>query len=250
MLKKILGSLFIVFGFMMLGLFSGAATANAKTLSDFGATSLPGEYSDDFSQNNITNWDPCEGGVKNNLTLEGCFKIDSSVSASDFWYGEGCLNTGDCTTGKYYASGQPPKADGGLVVTRNNTWIYYDTKVDDDFGGMQYIFAENYDYEYSGSETKMTPNGGNSTRKYYWIVLPDKAYSNGFGDTYVATFEKLSEPVYFIVFDTHACPHQSADYCGKAEADPGGVEAGREFLGAFSKDGGVYQEVVFMSNCR
>ncbi|MDO5451470.1 MAG: hypothetical protein Q4F56_00050 [Candidatus Saccharibacteria bacterium] len=63
-------------------------------------------------------------------------------------------------------------------------------------------------------------------------------------DTYVATFENLSEPVYLITFDTHACEHQGEHYCDKASANPDQVAIGGEFLGAFTKNGGGYSEVA------
>ncbi|MBQ1298362.1 hypothetical protein IIY24_00785, partial [Candidatus Saccharibacteria bacterium] len=203
-----------------------------------------------FSQNNILFYDPsdCVSGSNRNLSSNSCFKIDNNTSAQDSWYAEGCLNTGECSGGLYFASGKSPKSDNGLVVTRNNAWIYEDTKVDEEWGGMQYIYAENYDVvEYAGAHTKMTPNGGSSTRKYYWIVLPDQAYSNGFGETYVATFENFSEPIYFIVLDTHACPHQSEAYCEQAESNPDEVKIGKQFFGAFTKDAGNPTEAAKMA---
>lgn len=246
MSKKIYRLASILLGLALSGFIFEADTAEAKILDifSFDSPNLPEPYASEFPQNNIIGWNPCEGGIRSNVTAEGCFKVNSSVDAQSFWYGEGCLNTGVCSEGaKYYAHGKPPESDNGLRVTSNNPFLYNDTKTDDDFGGMQYIYAENYDYEYSGSETKMTPNGGNSTQKYYWIVLPDQAYSNGFGDTYIATFENLSEPVYFIVFDTHQCGHQSEDYCGQANSNPDGVQIGKQFLGAFTKDGS-FQEAA------
>lgn len=202
---------------------------------------LSEQYLSEFAQNDILFYNPGEciskGTVK--VNTESCFKIDDSTNATDYWYGEGCLNTGACKSDsvKYYAQGQKAKSDNGLVMTKNNEWIYEDTKVDDDFGGMQYIYAENYDYKYDGSGTILTPNKGNSKTKYYWIVLPDQAYTNGFGDLYVATFEKLDDPVYFIVFDAHACAHQSEKYCDQAEKDPEKVAIGKQFFGTFTKDG-------------
>lgn len=255
MYKKIFASLCVVFGLVASGVFSEAALASTQPLASFGdytysGSRLTGPQSEVFPQNNLTFWNPYEcdpkgGGSGSRIRSDSCFKINSSVGAQDFWYGEGCLNTGDCTSTdvQYYAQTSPPKSDGGLTATMNNPWIYDDTKVDDDFGGLQYIYAENYDYEYGGSETKLTPNGGSSTRKYYWVALPAEAYAKGLGDTYVATFENLSEPVYFISFDLHACEHQSESYCDKALADPDGVEIGREFFGALSKDG-TYQEAA------
>ncbi len=204
---------------------------------------LPEQYLSEFSQNDILFYNPCDGsgsnGSKLNIGTKGCFKIDDSTDATDYWYGEGCLNTGACKSDsvKYYAQGQKAKSDNGLVMTKNNEWIYEDTKVDDDFGGMQYIYAENYDYKYDGSGTILTPNKGDSKTKYYWIVLPDQAYTNGFGDLYVATFEKLDDPVYFIVFDAHACAHQSEKYCDQAKKDPEKVAIGKQFFGTFTKDG-------------
>ncbi len=241
MLGKISKLLHIFSGLIILGItFLGASTVSAKPLDNFGALragSLSEEYTSLFSQNNITGWNPNECSTRGGLRSDSCFKIDSSIGAQDFWYPEGCLNNGTCTAG-IYAAGM------SLVMTSTNPFLYGDTKTDDEFGGMQYIYAENYNYEYDGAYTKLTPNGGSSTQKYYWTVLPDQAYSNGFGDTYVATFENLSEPVYFIVFDVHACEHQSEDYCGKANSNPDSVEAGREFLGAFTKNGGGYTDVV------
>lgn len=185
---------------------------------------------DKWSANNIMFYDPGDC-MQKGPSSNSCFKMDNGTSETEFWYPEGCLNNGTCTSG-IYAEGT------SLVMTSNNPFLLSDTKTDDDFGGLQYIYAENYDYDYSGNYTKMTPNGGNSTRKYYWIVLPNKAYSNGLGDTYIATFEKLDEPIYFIVFDVHGCGDQSEDYCGKAESDPNSVAIGKQFLGTFSKAGG------------
>lgn len=200
---------------------------------------LSAQQLDKWSASNIMFYDPGDC-MEKSPTSNSCFKIDSSTSETDFWYAEGCLNNGTCTSGIY-------AENMSLVMTSNNPFLYTDTKTDDEFGGMQYIYAENYDYDYSGAYTKMTPNGGSSTRKYYWIVLPDKAYSNGLGDTYVATFEKLSEPVYFIVFDVHACQHQSEDYCTQAESDPESVAIGKQFLGAFTKNGGNYSSVASLA---
>ena len=206
-----------------------------------GHMEIPEATMDMYAQNNIFGYDASECTPKGSLTIDSksCFKVDEDTKAVDFWYGEGCLNTGACKSDsvKYYAQGESEKSDNGLVMTKNNSWIYEDTKVDDDFGGMQYIYAKNYDYKYDGSNTVLTPNEGNSKTKYYWIVLPDQAYTNGFGDTYVATFEKLDNPVYFIVFDAHACAHQSEKYCDQAEKDPEKVAIGKQFFGSFTKDG-------------
>lgn len=193
---------------------------------------------DVFAQNNILFYDPsCIS--KGGLNMNSCFKIDSNTAANDFWYAEGCLNNGTCTSGTYAST---TYTSGG-----HNDFLLNDTETDNELGGMQYIYAENYDIEYGGYEgwiAKFTKKAGaNSTRKYYWIVLPDQAYSTGFGETYIATFENLSDPVYLITYDVHACPHQSEDYCGKAKADPDGVKIGKEFLGALTKNGGNYTEV-------
>ena len=197
---------------------------------------LSDQLLDRFSANDIMFYDPSDC-MQKGPTSNSCFKIDSSTSETDFWYPEGCLDNGDCTSG-IYAQNLP------LHMTSNNPFLLKDTMTDEEMGGMQYIYAENYDYDYDSSETKMTKNGGNSTRKYYWIVLPNEAYSNGLGDKYVATFEKLDEPIYFIVFDVHACEHQSEDYCGQASSDPDGVQIGKEFFGAFTKAGGSYTSFV------
>lgn len=233
----------VFFGLVAWGVFYGTTTVYANTLDTIG--DLTENQQTIFSQNDILFYDPGEcvprSGGGGNVNVEGCFKVDDGTSASDLWYAEGCLNTGACDNGRiqYYAQNKPPKTDSGLRITKNNPWIYADTQVDEELGGLQYIYAENYDIEYAGSETKMTPNGGNSTRKYYWIVLPNEAYANSVGDTYVATFENVSEPVYFIVFDVHKCKDQKASYCDKARNNPDEVKAGAEFFGFLSKSGSV-----------
>ena len=216
-----------IFGFLFFGHSCFAANNNQK---------IPDSELNMFSQNDIMFYNPFEcisrGGSNS------CFKIKNSTEAQDFWYAEGCLDNGTCTSGVY--------ASTAYTSHGRNEFLLSDTETDEDFGGMQYIYAENYDIEYGGYEgwiAKFTKNGGNSTKKYYWIVLPDQAYSTGFGETYVATFENLSEPVYFITYDVHACQHQSEDYCGKAKSDPDGVQIGKEFLGAFTKNGGNYNEI-------
>lgn len=214
----------------MLAVFLQPTTVSAEPLSDFGAlstTKLSDEYVGPFSQNNINYWNPNEcvntEGVK---VGDSCFKIDSSVSAQDFWYAEGCLSK--CKSSSYAHTAYDSK----------NPFLRNDTESDESLGGMLYIYADNYDINYDdGWIPKFTSNGGSSTQKYYWVVLPSEAYSNGFGETYVATFENMDDPIYFITFDTHACEHQSEDYCGKANADPDGVQAGRQFLGAITDTG-------------
>ena len=227
--------------FLMSAMFTLQSSLNVPTASAVGNLT-PGRsealVNGVFPPNNITGWNPLECVAKGGATSDSCFKIDSSVDAQSFWYAEGCLDNGTCTSGIYAST---------AFTNGHNDFLLGDTETDDAFGGMQYIYAENYDIEFGGYDgwiAKFTPNGGNSTQKYYWIVLPDQAYSNGFGETFVATFENLDEPVYFIVYDTHACPHQSEDYCGKAESDPDGVQAGREFLGAFTKNGGGYTDIA------
>lgn len=232
---------FLVFILSWFFLFSNSCSASNKR-------ELTEQELNMFSQNDIMFYDPSECIRRGGAIGGYCFKIDSNTIPKTAWYGEGCLNTGDCTDGKYFAAGRSPKTDNGLVATENNPWIYNDTKVDEDFAGMQYIYAENYDYEYNGSDTKMTPNGGNSTQKYYWIVLPQEAYTGGFGDTYVATFEKISEPVYFIVFDVHACGDQyqsKKEYCFDARKDPDQA-IGVGFFGSFTKDGGSPDKIANM----
>lgn len=204
--------------------------------------SLPEQQLLEFAQNDIMFYNPfeCVRQDKTNISANHCFKVDDNVSAQDFWYAEGCLDNGTCSAG-LYAGG---KNGDSLIMTNNNPFLYNDTKTDDDFGGMQYIYAENYDFEYDGASTKLKKNGKNSTRKYYWIVLPDQAYTNGLGDTYVATFGNLDEPIYFIVFDAHACGHQSEKYCDQAKSDPNKVAIGKEFFGAFTKNGGAADQVA------
>ena len=216
-----------IFGFLFFSHSCFAANNNQK---------IPDSELNMFSQNDIMFYNPFEcisrGGSNS------CFKINNSTGAQDFWYAEGCLNNGTCTSGVY--------APTAYTSHGRNEFLLSDTETDEEFGGMQYIYAENYDIEYGGYDgwiAKFTKNGSNSTKKYYWIVLPDQAYSTGFGETYVATFENLSEPVYFITYDVHACQHQSEDYCGKAKSDPDGVQIGKEFLGAITKNGGDYNEI-------
>ena len=197
------------------------------------------QANDSYAINGIRFYSP--SGCKNkSINAKSCFKVDTSVEASDAWYAEGCLDNGECTSGVYastlFTNSESP-----------NHFLLSDTKVDPDFGNLQYIYAENYDIEfdaYNGWIAQFTPNGGSSTRKYYWIVLPDKAYTTAFGETYVATFENVDEPVYFIVYDAHACTDQGEDYCGQAESDPSGVAIGKQFFGTFSKEGGSYTAIT------
>lgn len=194
---------------------------------------------DRFSANNIMFYDP-SACVNRSMTAGSCFRVDTTVTASEQWYAEGCLNNGGCTTG-IYASTMFTNSDSP------NHFLLSDTKIDENMGGMQYIYAENYDIEfdaYQGWIAKFTPNNKGSTQKYYWIVLPAEAYATGFGETYVATFENVSEPIYFITYDTHQCIHQSEAYCDQANADPNAVAIGKQFFGAFTKGGGNYTDVA------
>ena len=194
-----------------------------------------------FNSNKIWAYNP--GECLGRADATSCFRVDTNTSAMDSWYAEGCIDNGQCTSG-IYAAGT------GVAFTNSsspNHFLMSDTKVDPDLGGLQYIYAENYDIEfdaYNGWIATFTPNGGNSQTKYYWIVLPDKAYTTAFGETYVATFENSTEPIYFIVYDAHACQDQGQHYCEKAESDPDGVAIGPEFLGAFSQEGGNYTEAA------
>ncbi len=233
MMKKISKLVCIFSGLMVLGtVLFGATTASATPLSTLGVSKsltsgkLEEPYTGIFPPNNITGWNPNECTNKGGANSDSCFKIDSSVDTQSFWYPEGCL--AKCKRGSY----------AHTAYDSENPFLRDDTESDEEYGGMQYIYAENYDIDYNIGYGKFTPNGGNSTQKYYWIVLPDQAYSNGLGETYVASFENVDEPIYLITFDVHACEHQSEDYCGKANADPDGVAAGREFLGAFTNDAG------------
>lgn len=229
------------FGLMVWGVFYGATTVHANTLDIIG--DLTEKQQTIFSQNDILFYNPGEcvprSGSGGNVSVEGCFKVNDGTSASDFWYAEGCIDNGTCTTGTYTRN---------YKFAKMNPLIYTDTETDEDFGGMQYIYAENYDIEFDGYDgwiTKLTKKSdANSNRKYYWVVLPDQAYTTRPGETYVATFENLSEPVYFIVYDAHACQHQSENYCGKASASSDGVAIGKEFFGAFTKRGGNSTDVV------
>lgn len=210
-------------------------------------------FLDEFSQNNILFYDPSDCIDPNNgiINVDSSFRIDDSIDAKSFWYAEGCIDNGTCVGHKYY--GGIKDMDGVMripmvVAAANPGLLERETETDYDFGGMQYIYAENYDIQFNAYKGWMTvftkKPGANSTRKYYWIVLPDKAYMTVAGDTYVATFENLSEPVFFIALDAHACPHQSENYCERAAADPDGIEIGKQFLGAFTITGGDYTEVA------
>ena len=222
---------FFVLGLFFCFLLFGQNSCSAK-VSQQGLTDQQREQ---YAINGIRFYSPSVCMNKSILSTS-CFKVDTSTSAMDSWYAEGCIDNGQCTTGTY----------ASVMFTNANSpnhFLLSDTKVDEELGGMQYIYAENYDIEfdaYQGWIAKFTPNGGHSTRKYYWIVLPDKAYTTAFGETYVATFENYDEPIYFITYDAHACPHQSEHYCEQGEADPDGIAIGKQFLGAFTKDGGNY----------
>lgn len=127
------------------------------------------------------------------------------------------------------------------IHTNNENIVTNETKIDKDFFDMPYIYAENYDFTYS-YPVKMTPNGKKSTRKYYWMVLPNEAYAVHMGDLYVAYFEKREEPVYFIIYDVWACEHhhlRGMAYCDWARENPDDVNGGlaNNSLGHFSERG-------------
>lgn len=242
MLRKIIASLGVGIGGVLIvtGILMLTGSTNHR------ASALTGKEQSKFAQNNILFYnDECVpsgnsalnsgGGI--NIAGDG-FKIDGNTDPHDLWYAEGCLNNGECTVPVAYG-------DGGVYLS-TNPFLFSATKVDMDFGGLQYIYAENYDIEYENTwPPKFTEKTGpKSNRKYYWIVLPADAYTNGLGETYVAKFEKISEPVYFITFDAHACEHQSEKYCDQAKADPDNVLIGKEFLGAFTHDGGNYTPIA------
>ena len=243
MLKHITKTKLRYFVCFVLGLFFSLLINQGSCFAALNQQGITDKQRDMFSTNGIKFYNPGECMTKGGANATSCFKVDTSTEASESWYAEGCIDNGECTSG-IYAAGT------GVAFTNAsspNHFLMSDTKVDPDLGGLQYIYAENYDIEfdaYEGWIATFKPNGGNSQTKYYWIVLPDKAYTTAFGETYVATFEKSSEPIYFIVYDAHACPHQSQHYCERAEADPDGVAIGPEFLGAFSQAGGNYSGAV------
>lgn len=187
----------------------------------------------------------------------------TSVSSGDGGYGDG-------TSFKINSDTPPGGADRGGYWYREDPWSIYSlpghrtaihsnneaivnsTKIDKDFFDMPYIYAENYDYDNNAPYwyTKMTPNGKNSTRKYYWMVLPGEAYASHMGDRYVAYFEKRKEPVFFILYDTWACVHQKdpkysdTPYCAWAASDPDNVNGGfgKHTLGHLSERGWAANE--------
>ncbi len=207
----------------------------AKDFSSSAAQKMRGmtqQMLDSFSQNYIEIHDPTECISTGGVGSDTCFKVDRDIDVYDAWYPEGCLT--DCLSGRY----------ANTAYDTANPFLRSDTQTDEEFGGLQYIYAENYDIEYEPWPVKYTPNGKNSMRKYYWVALPGESYTNGAGETYVATFENLSEPVYFITYDTHQCAHQSEDYCGQASVNPDGVEIGNQFFGAISNNGGNYTKAA------
>lgn len=198
---------------------------------------------DRFAANQIYFYDPgeCVNKVSNNIGTEGCFKVDTNTSATDFWYWENSIQN-------------YPKIAYTNTSEKDNDTLISETMTDDEFGGLQYIYAENYDIDYTentidGWVPRFTKNGGDSTRKYYWIVLISGVYSTGFGETYVATFENLDEPIYFITYDAHACKDLlgdgvGTDYCSMAQNDPDSVALGYHTLGAISETSGGISEAA------
>ena len=158
------------------------------------------------------------------------FKIDPETPAERFWFFE-----------------QKWSSQTDATTTTKQKAVIDGTQIDKDFGSIPYIYADNYDIQYTPWPPKFTPNGGNSKRKYYWITLPDKAFVKNMGDKYIAFFEKRKEPVYFITYDVWACQHQpsagypKSNYCGNAEVNPDKVLLGEHSLGYMSEGG--YDEV-------
>ena len=166
-----------------------------------------------YGANGIYFYSPCTT-VGDDYYGDGTsFKIDPNASPADFWfYEQDWNNQSDPTT------------------TTKQEVVMRDTRIDKDFGYMPYIYADNYDIQYTPWPPKFIPNGGNSKRKYYWITLPDKAFVKNMGDKYVAYFEKREEPVFFITYDVWACEHQPPKgvyYCRDAENDPDNVVLGK-----------------------
>ena len=250
MLKKIIANLTVGISGILIAIGILTLIGSARPTSHQ-ASALTSKEQNKYAQNNILFYnDECvptgnsvlnSGGSGFNIANSG-FKIDGNVDALDFWYAEGCLNNGECTGHIYGDSG---------TYFGANPLLPGATKVDKDFGDLQYIYAENYDINYDVWPPKFTEKTGpKSDRKYYWIVLPAYAYTNGLGETYVAKFENLSEPVYFITFDAHACGDQSQSYCYDCGANkgcnnhPDDTLIGKEFLGAFEQAGGDYTKVA------
>lgn len=153
----------------------------------------------------------------------------------------GSANT-EGTGGFWYLEGNWSKYPKTKIYTNNGDIVPNNTKIDEDFFDMPYIYAENYDFIYDPWPTKMVPNGKNSKRKYYWIVLPNEAYVAHQGDLYVAYFEKRKEPLFFITYDVWSCGDhylRKMHYCDWAREDPDNVNGGlaNNSLGHFSERG-------------
>lgn len=180
-----------------------------------------------FAQNNILFYDPC---VRSSGSMDGSFKVDPTVNP---WYAEGdVIRTylGGITNTDLINWTDPSKAPSG------NQEIYKSTQDDDSMGGMQYVYAGQYDITWNGSSPTFVKNGSNDITKYYWVVLPDGLYGNAVGELFLATFENIQEPVHLIVLDTHSCEH--TDICKQAMADPDNFVGGEGLLGAFTNQGG------------
>lgn len=194
-----------------------------KLSNDDDSSSSSEDSSDDTSStsnNNSSNSDSDTDTDSDSGPSGTSFKIDGNTPAERFWFFEQ----------NWY---QP--TDPTTIMELDS--VKKGTKIDEDFGYLPYIYADNYDITYNPWPPKMTPNGGNSTRKYYWIVLPDKAFATHMGDKYVAYFEKREEPVYFITYDVWSCAHQpsdgfpNSDYCPKAQKNPDSVILGEHTIG-------------------
>ena len=188
-----------------------------------------------YGANSILFYDPCmfksdDGGYGDGTS----YKINPDTPA-------GSANT-EGTGGFWYLEGTWSSYPKTKIYTNNGDIVPDNTKIDKDFFDMPYIYAENYDYTYNPWPTKMTPNGKHSTRKYYWIVLPNEAYVRHQGDLYVAYFEKRKEPLFFITYDVWSCGDhylRKMHYCDWAREDPNNVNGGlaNNSLGHFSERG-------------
>ncbi len=153
----------------------------------------------------------------------------------------GSANT-EGTGGFWYLEGNWSKYPETVLNSRNGGLVKLNTRIDSDFFDMPYIHAENFDFNYSTWPVTIVPNGNHSTRKYYWLVLPNEAYAVHMGDMYVAYFEKRKEPVFFILYDVWSCDDhylRGMHYCDWAKKDPDNVNGGlaNNSLGHFSERG-------------
>ena len=201
------------------------------------STIIPNSYLKEYEQNGIVFYDPCKNASGSDDSEYGdgtSYKINPDTPP-------GSANT-EGTGGFWYLENRWSVYPRTKISTNNGGIVESDTKIDSDFFDMPYIYAENYDFTYVPWPTTMVRNGNNSTRKYYWIVLPSGAYSQNMGDMYVAYFEKRKEPVFFITYDVWACEHhylRGMHYCDWAREDPNSVHGGlaNNSLGHFSERG-------------